>query len=79
MSTLGKVAHFNCQQQIICLDTLKEVLIWMGVTVRNNVNVNGEFVMESTLRITAIEASVMTCSSTSRSPASIGFSISGVL
>ena len=46
-------------------------------TVINISNVNGELVMESTLRITAIEASVVTCSGTSGSPASIGFSISG--
>ena len=46
-------------------------------TVINNTNVNGELILESTLRITAIEASVVKCSGTSGSPASIRFSISG--
>ena len=47
-------------------------------TVINNTNVNGELVLETTLRITAVEASTVTCTSgAGGGTARIGFSISG--
>jgi hypothetical protein len=46
-------------------------------TVTNNTTVNGERILESMLRITAVEASTVTCSSTSGGPASIEFTVSG--
>jgi hypothetical protein len=46
-------------------------------TVTNNTNVNGQLILESMLRITAVEPSVVTCSGTSGAPADIRFSISG--
>ena len=46
-------------------------------TVTNNTNINGELILESTLRITAVEASTVTCSGTSIGTTSIRFSISG--
>ena len=46
-------------------------------TVTNNTNVNGELVFETTLRITAVVASVVTCRDLNGGLASIGFTISG--
>ena len=45
--------------------------------VTNNTNVNGELILESTLRITAVVASIVTCRDLNRGPASIEFTISG--
>ena len=47
------------------------------VTVTNNINVNGELVLETTLRIAAIEASTVTCTDPNIGPESIEFTISG--
>ena len=46
-------------------------------TVTNNTNVNGELVLESTLNITAVMTSVVTCSGINGFTASIGFTVSG--
>ena len=46
-------------------------------TVTNIANVNGERILECTLRITAIEPSTVTCSGTDIGTTSISFSISG--
>ena len=54
-------------------------VITANATLTNNINVNGEFVLESTLRITAVEASTVTCIDSNGGPASIEFTISGTL
>ena len=46
-------------------------------TVTNNTNVNGELVLESTLRISAVEASTVTCRDANQGLASIEFTVSG--
>ena len=46
-------------------------------TVTNNTNVNGELILETTLRITAVEASTVTCRNPNQGPASIEFTVSG--
>ena len=46
-------------------------------TLTNYTNVSGELVLESTLCITAVVASTVTCSGSNGVPASIGFTISG--
>ena len=46
-------------------------------TVTNKTNVNGELILETTLRITAVEASTVTCRDPNRGPASIEFTVSG--
>ena len=53
-------------------------IITATARVTNITNVNGELILESTLRITAVEASVVTCTSgADGGTASIGFIISG--
>ena len=53
-------------------------IITATATVTNNANVAGELVLESTLRVTAVEASVVTCiSSADGRTESIRFFISG--
>jgi hypothetical protein len=47
-------------------------------TLTNNVNVNGVLILESVLHITAVVASVVTCSGTGGTE-SIEFSISGIV
>ena len=47
-------------------------------TVTNKTNVNGELTLETTLRITAIEASTVTCRDPNGGPASIEFTVSGI-
>ena len=55
-------------------------IITATATVTNNANVAGELVLESTLRITAVMNSTMTCTSgVDGHTASIRFSISGIL
>ena len=46
-------------------------------TVTNNIDVNGELILETTLRITAVVASTVTCTDPNGGPASIEFVISG--
>ena len=46
-------------------------------TVTNNTNINGELTLETTLRITAVVASTVTCRHLSGGQASIGFTVSG--
>ena len=46
-------------------------------TVTNKTNVTGELVLESTLHITAVEASTVTCTDPNQGPASIEFTVSG--
>ena len=46
-------------------------------TVTNNIDVNGELILESTLRITADEASTVTCRDPNQGQASIDFTFSG--
>ena len=46
-------------------------------TVTNKTNITGELMLESTLHITAVEASTVTCIDTSGDPASIKFTVSG--
>ena len=46
--------------------------------VTNNTNVNGERILESTLRITATVASTVTCRDPNGGPASIEFTVSGI-
>ena len=46
-------------------------------TVTNNTNINEELVLESMLRITAVESSMVTCRDTSGGTESIEFTISG--
>ena len=46
-------------------------------TVTNKTSVNGELVLESTLNITAVVASTVTCSDPN-GPASIEFTVSGI-
>ena len=46
-------------------------------TVINNTNVNGELILVTTLRITAVEASTVTCTDPNRAQASIEFTVSG--
>ena len=46
-------------------------------TVINNTNVNGELILVTTLRITAVEASTVTCRDPNRGPASIEFTVLG--
>ena len=46
-------------------------------TVTNNTNVNGELILKTTLRITAVEASAVTCTNPNGGSASIEFTFSG--
>ena len=47
-------------------------------TLTNNTNVNGELILQSTLRIIATVASMVTCSDINGGTESIEFSISGI-
>ena len=52
-------------------------IVTATATLTNVANDNGVLVLESTLRITAVEASVVTCEGASGDTESIEFSISG--
>ena len=70
LSTANMIGHLE-------ISTNMDGSITATATVTNNTNVNGERILESTLRITAIEPSVVTCSGISGDPASIKFTLSG--
>ena len=71
LSTADMIGHVETS-------TSMDGIVTATATVTNNTNVNGELILESTLRITAVEASVVTCiSSADGGTESIRFSISG--
>ena len=77
--------YISTSLQFSTADRLGEVstssmdgVITATATVTNNTNVTGELVLESTLRVTAVEASMVTCmSGAGGGTANITFSISG--